>query len=194
MTAHLREAWRARIQRTADRGTMYHLADKVDFRLDPNKHPANNTTWGGDMPEAGIFLGASVEAWVNGYGYWRPWVVEFAVPPDLKDLEGVTGGYSQEMFVPASHYDKLRMTRVVPLDAHCREEFGEWGWTEEFFETTFDTEEPISAADLGRYGLWRSYRYPGDARQTSPQWQAAYKKRVKRYARESGRGNGVYGV
>lgn len=171
-------------------GVLYHLADKADFRLDPTFRPQNNTTWGGNYPP-GIFLGSSVEAWVNGYGYWRPWVVEFEAPSDLRQLEGVSGGYSGEVFVPAEHFDRLRLVRVVPLDAHCREQFGDYGWTERWFGTTFDTEEPIPPEDENNYFRWRGYRYPGDARQADSGWRARYEKRVKEFERKN-RGKGAY--
>ena len=166
---------------------MYQVTDTADFKLKPAKRPTNNSTLGGDW-DPGIFLADSVEAWVNGYGYWRPWVVEFDVsglqPGDYKFREG------REVLVKAEAYPRLQLIRVVPLDAHCREIFGEYGWTEQFFETDFQTNEPI---DLSLRFPIRGYHYPGDARNESADWQAYYKKRVKDYARKSGRGNGVYG-
>ena len=54
---------------------MYHLTTRANFRLNPKMRAQNNSTLGGDW-EPGIFLGESVEYWVNGYGYWRPWVVD----------------------------------------------------------------------------------------------------------------------
>lgn len=161
---------------SAATNVLYHLADKVDFKLDPKRHPENNTTLGGNWPEAGIFLSDSVERWVNGYGYWRPWVVEFEVVGSLDEFRG----YSGEVFVPAEKYDQLRIKRVLPLDAHCREEFQDWGWTESYFETDFETNEPISGRLPG------GYRYPGDARQVSATWQAYYKKRVTDFRRKQG--------
>lgn len=178
---HLQEAWARRIEasKTAASNVLYHLADKVDFKLDPNFHPENNTTWGGDWPEAGIFLGKSVEAWVNGYGYWRPWVVEF----EVSGVDLNWGGYSGEVFVPATDFDKIRISRVIPLDAHCREEYGDWGWVEDNDGITFDTEEPFERKG---YHDWSGYRYPGDARQSDPAWRARYEKRVRAFARSKG--------
>lgn len=174
---------------TASTGKLYHLTDKVDFRPDPKKRPQINTTIGGEMPP-GIFLTPSPEGWVNGYGYWRPWVIEFDAP----DLDAMEGAWREgnEVFIPAAHYDKLRMGRVMPLDGYCREEYQDWGWTESFFGTTFDTNTPITEEQQRGYHNWPGYRSP-DARQMDPAWQASYKKRVKDYARKSGRGNGVYG-
>lgn len=165
--------------KTASGGKLYHLADVVDFRLDPNFHPENNTTLGGDWHEPGIFVAPDVERWVNGYGYWRPWVVEFDVP------SGVGKNFGGETFIPATEFDQIRIARVVPLDAWAREEYGEWGWTEEFYGTDFRTGEPIDPRDRSAN---RGYRYPGDARQEDRGWQAQYAQRVQDFARESGRG------
>ena len=156
---------------------LYHLTAKVDFRLDPKFRPQNNTTMGGKWPEPGIFLTDSVEHWGNGYGYWQPWVVEFDVPG------GVGQNFGRETFVPATEFDRLRMVRVIPLDAYCREVYGGWGWSESDLETTFDTFEPIGVKELNNYYLWRGYRYPGDARSTDPGWQDAYKKRIQKWRR-----------
>lgn len=161
---------------------MYHLTTRADFKLDPKARPQNNSTLGGDW-EPGVFLGLSVEHWVNGFGYWRPWVVEFDTSALLhEDIVFSEGG---ESLVSASAYPRLLIKRVVPLDAHCREQFGECGWTEQFFETDFRTGLPISCAPGGQ----RGYHYAGDARQEPADWRKAYARRVKRYAVKSGRGS-----
>jgi hypothetical protein len=95
-----------------------------------------------------------VERWVNGYGYWRPFVVEIKVDPSVMSAPGVHGRYGGELFVPATAFDKLTVQRVIPLDAHAREEFGEAGWIEAALGTEFDTGKPIQP----RY---RDYRYLG---------------------------------
>lgn len=171
--------------------SLYHLTDDVSFRLDPNFRPENNTTLGGDWPEPGIFLAPDIEHWVNGYGYWRPWVVEFEVPSSVMSSEGV-GQYGREVFIPARYFGQIRITRVLPLDGYAREVFGEWGWTEEWFETTYDTFEPISEDELQGRFPWRGYRSP-DARQMGGSWHSQYSKRVRDYMNKSGRAGGVYG-
>ena len=170
---------------------MYHLTAKVDFRLDPNKHPQNNTTWGGDWPDPGIFVttGWGVEHWCNGYGYWQPWVVEFDMGSVMSD-ERVRAYEGDEVFVPATVFDKIRITRVIPLDAHCREVYGALGWTESDTGTYFDTFEPIPEEIQAKdWYAMKGYRYPGDARQTDSTWQSAYAKRVRKY--RSGRTNAI---
>lgn len=166
---------------------MYHLTTQADFKLDPKKRPRNNTTLGGDWAP-GIFLGVDVEHWVNGFGYWRPWVVEV-------DTSGLTDGdvtffEGGEALVAAAAYPRLRIIRVVPLDAHCREVFGEHGWTESFFGTDFLTGQAIDRS----HGAHRGYRYSGGVKLLSGEWRKAYARRVKIFAKKSGRGNGVYGV
>jgi hypothetical protein len=159
---------------------MYHLTTTADFKLRPRKRPTNNTTMGGSW-ESGIFLCRSPEAWVNGHGYWRPWVVEFdttALEPGDLSFEK---GYSGEVLVKASAYPRLRILRVVPLDAHCREIFGERGWTENSLGTDFRSGENLPAEQPRRE--MRGYRYPGDARNEPGDWQKAYSKRVSSHAK-----------
>lgn len=165
---------------------LYHLTAKVDFRLDPKKRPQNNTTMGGTL-EPGIFLCRDVETWANGYGYWQPWVVEFEVPDAV--LSGsISRGYGGEVYVPAEFYPQLRILRVLPIDAYCREKFQDWGWTEDATGLTFDTEEPLppkekgSWSDHGRFP-YPGYRYHGDARHTDAAWQARYKARITKFRR-----------
>jgi hypothetical protein len=161
--------------------TLYHLADKADFQLNPNFKPQNNSTMGGDWPEPGLFVtkdAHGIEGWVNGYGYWRPWVVELEGNVEVKSFGG------GDNFVPATEFGKLRVSRVVPLDAFCRELYGALGWTESHYGTYFDTFEKIPEDVL--QNDWRAmqgYRYSGDARNTDRSWQDAYKKRVRSFAR-----------
>ncbi|MDX1408560.1 MAG: hypothetical protein R3330_10520 [Saprospiraceae bacterium] len=156
-------------------GALYHIADDINFRLDPTFHPENNTTLGGDWSEPGIFLTKSPEHWLNGYGYWRPYVIEF------------TGAVGQdhgsfETFVPATNFSRMSISRVMALDGYCREEFGEWGWTEDYFETYYDTFEPIPEEEMRGYGQWSGYRAP-DVRGWSGSWQSKYKARVREFGK-----------
>ena len=186
--AERRMRYNGSMERTARATTLYHLTDTVDFRLDPNYRPQNNTTWGGDLSPR-IFLTPRVETWVNGYGYWRPWVVEFSVDPAIYDFEWATGGYGGEVEVRAENYDMLRITRVLPLDAWCRETYGEFGWVEMWEERTFDTREVIEIGSWSRpLNPPRGYRYPGDARRESASWQREYAERVERFRLQRGAG------
>lgn len=170
---HLLAQWR-----TASSGGLYHIADDINFTPDPTYHPENNTTLGGDWPEPGIFLTRSPESWLNGFGYWRPWIVEFS---------GAEGSdFGNEVFVPATNFGQMRITRVMALDGWCREEFGEWGWTEDYFETYYDTFEPIPEEEFRypsggyRSGSWSGYQAP-DVRGWGGAWQSAYRQRVEEF-------------
>jgi GNAT superfamily N-acetyltransferase/ADP-ribose pyrophosphatase YjhB (NUDIX family) len=142
----------------------YHLTDKPKFKLDPNYAPEDNAIAIEDRSgRKGIYLATDVERWVNGHGYWRPFVVEIKVDPSVK--ENASGRYGGEMFVPAELFDKLNIERVIPLDAYAREHFGAHGWIEEELRKEFDTGKPID--DQERYPF-HGYRYAGpDVRQMS---------------------------
>lgn len=135
--------------------TWYHLTGRSKFTLDPKFTPADNALAIEDRSgRPGIYLGRSVETWVNGFGYWRPFVVEIKVDPSVTSEPGVRGRWGDEMFVPASSFDKLTIQRVIPLDAYAREEFGEPGWIESSLGVEFDTGDPVQKK-------YKGYRYPG---------------------------------
>lgn len=169
---------------------MYHLTSKADFKLNPKKRPANNSTLGGDW-DPGIFLTNSPEKWVNGYGYWRPFVAEFDTsalrPEDLRLAPGQ--GVSGEILVKADAYPRLKLMRVVPLDAHARETYGEPGWTETFFDKDYRTDDKPPS----ERGALKGWKYQGTAKDEPVEWQKAYASRIKKFAKKSGRANGAYG-
>jgi hypothetical protein len=154
--------------------TWYHLTDRARFKLDPNFAPADNAIAIVDRSgRPGIYLGEDVEVWVNGHGYWRPFVVVFQVDPSVVNDPGVHGRYGREMFVPASSFDKLTIERVIPLDAYAREVYGESGWIESNLGVEFDTGKPIQE----RY---KGYHYPGpDVRVMSQAEVARLKKQLR---------------
>lgn len=142
--------------------TWYHLTERAKFKLDPKFTPADNAVAIEDRSGLpGIYLGQSVEKWVNGFGYWRPFVVEFKVDPSVLKDPGVHGRYGGEMFVPATSFAKLLIQRIIPLDAYAREEYGEPGWIEDALGMEFDTGEPIPKRGTPEYNKYRGYRYPG---------------------------------
>jgi hypothetical protein len=157
--------------------TWYHLTDRARFKLDPKCTPADNAFAIEDRSgRPGIYLGRSVESWVNGFGYWRPFVVEFKVDPSVMSDPGVHGRWSDEMFVPASSFDKLTIQRVIPLDAYAREEFGEPGWIESGLGVEFDTGDPV----VERSRKYKGYRYPGpDVRTMASADVARLKKQLR---------------
>ena len=138
--------------------TSYHLTDDPKFALDPDKNPANNTTWGGDWPHKGLFVTDSPERWLNGYDYVRPFVAEIE-HPKLKDI----GGYGGERFLPAEHFPKSKVKRVIPLDEHAREEYHDYGWIESFHGTDSKGDKLPEAGEWGNRSRsdLEDYHYTG---------------------------------
>lgn len=159
----------------------YHLTDRAKFKLDSKFAPADNAVAIEDRSgRPGIYLGQSVERWVNGFGYWRPFVVEFHVDSEVMQDPGVHGRYGGEMFVPATSFNRLKIERVIPIDAYCREEFGAPGWIESELGREFDTGNPLPPG----HSPYRGYRYPGPDVRTMP---AAEANRLKKDLRKAKR-------
>lgn len=160
--------------------TWYHLTERAKFKLDPRFTPADNAVAIEDRSgRAGIYLAPEVEPWVNGHGYWRPFVVEIQVDPSVKNDPGVGGRWGGELFIPASSFGKLTIRRVLPIDAHAREKYGQHGWIERDLGREFDTEKPIVAKDW-EYPF-RGYRYTGPDVRDMPQ---AKTDQLKRWLRQ----------
>ncbi len=162
---------------------LYHITDKSRFKLDPAYEPQDNAISIEDRSgRKGIYTAPSVESWVNGHGYARPFVAELHVPKSVADkLSGRWGG---EKFIPAEHFDKVRLGRVIPIDAHAREQYGEYGWFEGESGEEFDTGKKIDASARSPF---KGYKYAGkDAREMSPEevktlrarFKAGYKARL----------------
>jgi hypothetical protein len=175
----------------------WHITDNPKFALDPNYRPENNTTLGGHM-KPGIFLGRDPGAWVDLHNYVRPYVAEIHAHPDIDQAEGVHGGYSGEKYVPAEHFDKLKVHRVIPLDAHAREEYGASGRIEEYHGTRFEDDKPLPKrfGNVEPYNYEdpyrahtdfktmprKPYRYPGpDVRDMSPAEHARHASRASEF-------------
>jgi hypothetical protein len=160
----------------------YHLTDRAAFALDPRYAPEDNALAIEDRSgRPGIYIAPAnkVEAWVNGHGYWRPFVVEIEVDPSVLSDPGVHGRWGGERFIPAASFGKLRVARVIPLDAFAREQYGDYGWIEDTLGTTFDTHAPISSGHGSRL---RGYRYEGpDVRAMSPQQIQDHKRRLRAF-------------
>ena len=176
--------WVARLPTAADKaGTgerWYHLTDNAKFELDPDYTPQDNAVAIEDRSgRAGIYLAPDVETWVHAHNYWRPYVVELAVDPSVKSDPGVHGRWGGEMFVPASAFDKLRVLRVIPLDAHAREVFEDYGWVEEWEGQAFDTGELLPRTRGRRLP---GYRYEGpDVRDMPPKEAREHKLRLRSF-------------
>lgn len=163
---------------------LYHLTDNPKFALDPNYAPVDNSIsiYSRDG-QRGIYLCPDPEQWVNGYNYVRPYLAEFSADPSLENVADLYGRWGGELFVPAEHFDKLRLVRLVPLDAYAREHYGAHGWIEEHHGTTFDAEQPIPSRPLYPF---RPYRYAGpDVRQLSEADTARHRARWAAYMRDN---------
>lgn len=166
-------AHRVAVRYLVANSTWYHLTERAKFKLDPKFAPADNAVAIEDRSgQPGIYLGPDVERWVNGFGYWRPFVVEFKVDSSVMKDPGVHGRYGGELFVPATAFDKLTIQRIIPIDAYAREEYGEPGWIEGELGIEFDTGEPIPRQGApGWAEAWKkykNYRYPGPDVRTMP--------------------------
>jgi 8-oxo-dGTP pyrophosphatase MutT (NUDIX family)/ribosomal protein S18 acetylase RimI-like enzyme len=147
---------------------LYHLTDRSRFKLDPSFAPQDNSISIVDRSgRKGIYTAPNVESWVNGYGYARPFVAELHVPKSLLSEKGVGGRWGGEVFIPSEHFDKVKVHRVIPIDAHAREQYGEYGWFEGALGTGFDTGKMI---DTKARAPFKGYKYTGkDVRSMSPE-------------------------
>jgi hypothetical protein len=169
---------------------MYHLTDKPKFKPNPEFAPEDNAVAIEDRSgQKGIYLAKDPAAWVAGHGYVRPYVAEFKVDPAVEKSPGVHGRYGGEMFVPGGQFDKIKLNRVIPLDAHAREEYGGPGWIEEHHGTEFDTGKPIENpgwnAPVSAHYPYRGYHYPGpDVRDMPKEQTDEHRKRWRAYLKD----------
>lgn len=145
--------------RRAPQVILHHLTDCASFTLNAEFCPADNSLAIVDRSgRAGLYVG-DVEKWVNGFGYWRPFVVELRVDPAAL----VSGRWGGESFIPARDFDKVTVLRVIPLDAYAREHYGEHGWVESRLGREFDTGKPIKERGWNQPYTYpfEGWRYPG---------------------------------
>jgi GNAT superfamily N-acetyltransferase len=197
---HLTPAWRQQIDKddphghgygktaAAGHASLFHITDRPDFKLDPHHTPDDNTMAIQQRAKPGLFAAGDkhgVEHWVNGQGYVRPYVAEVHVPAQHVQ----SGRWGGEKFLPAEHFDKAKVHRVVPLDAIAREQYGDHGWIEDHHGTEFDTGKPIprpGSAGWSPSHFGNEYHYDGpDARDMSPEQHAHHKQRALDYLREN---------
>ena len=149
----------------ADPVKLYHITNKANFKLNPNYAPQDNSVAIYDRSgQKGIYLTSDVEKWVNGHDYIRPFVAEIYAERSALDHDRV-GRWGGEIFIPADQFDKLKVTRVVPLDVIARETYGQHGWIEGSHGHEFDTGKEITAK--GYEYPFRDYVYDRDVRNMS---------------------------
>lgn len=147
--------------------TLYHITSNPRFKLDPNFEPQDNSISIADRSgHRGIYVTADVEPWVNGHGYWRPFVAEIQADPSALDHDTL-GRWGGEIFIPASQFDKLTVSRVMPIDAWCREHYGVHGWLEGSIDREFDTDKDITAQPWEQ--PFKDWRYEHDVRDMTDQ-------------------------
>jgi len=178
------ERWKT-LSEAAGPVKLYHITNKPNFKLNPNHAPEDNAISLQDRSgHRGIYLTPDVEPWVNGHGYIRPFVAEIYADPSALDHDTV-GRWGGEIFVPADQFDKLKVHRVVPLDAIAREQYGVHGWIEGSHGHEFDTGNEITARGWDR--PFRDYQYDRDTRSMSREevkqikqhFNVGYKARLK---------------
>jgi hypothetical protein len=174
---YLMREWINLLESAATPLTLYHITDKGNFKLNPEFEPTDNAISISDRSgNKGIYLTPNVEKWVNGHGYIRAFVAEISVDPSALEHDRI-GRYGGEIFIPASQFDKLRVNRVIPIDALCREEFGLHGWTEQASGIEFDTGQPITAKNWEQ--PFRGWTYPHDTRKMPADEVRVIKQRFK---------------
>lgn len=165
---------------------LYHITNKANFKLNPNYAPEDNSiAIFSRAGHKGIYLTRDVEPWVNGHDYMRPFVAEIYADPSALDHDTV-GRWGGEIFVPADQFNKLKVNRVIPLDAIAREQYGTHGWIEGSHGHEFDTGKEITAKDYRGYPF-KGYKYDKDARnmtgdevkQIRQHFNVGYKARLK---------------
>lgn len=141
----------------------FHLTDDPRFALNPEFVPEDNALAIRPREAAGLYVAkdkGDIEKWINRYGYLRPFVVEIEAPEGSVRDERWGG----EGFLPADQFDEVRIKRVIPVDAHAREVFGDYGWVEDTIGRQFDTNEPTPQQQMFGPRVERpgpGYRYDG---------------------------------
>lgn len=113
--------WSSR-RASADHDVLYHLTDKHHFALDPEYAPQDNTFAIEDRSGRKGLYGVTDSWGVNSWrakGYQRPYVAEVHVPKGFAQ----DGRWGNEKFLPAEHYDKATVHRVMPVDQHEAETY-----------------------------------------------------------------------
>jgi hypothetical protein len=170
---------------SGDTVKLYHITDNSKFNLDSNFAPEDNSIAVNDRSgQRGIYLTPDVGQWFQGHGYTRPFLAEFHVPKSLLEHKDISGRWGGEKFIPSHLHDQIKLHRVIPVDAHAREEYGQHGWIEGASGKEFDTGKAITAK------AWESpfkgYKYAGkDVRDMSSAEVSGLKQHFKQ-AEKSG--------
>jgi 8-oxo-dGTP pyrophosphatase MutT (NUDIX family)/GNAT superfamily N-acetyltransferase len=164
-----------------DYDTLYHITDQHHFALDPEHAPQDNAFAIQDRSHyKGLYATKDPDTW-RAQGYHRPYVAELHVPHGLAQQERWHG----ESFIPAEHFDKVKVNRVIPFDAHQREKWGEPGTIESYHGTHYQTNQPLK-----KKPGWESSDYyeadenepaTKDVRDFTPKEHTRHLKRLREY-------------
>jgi hypothetical protein len=167
----------------ADHHVFYHVTDNPNFELSTTHRPHLNLEGGEDEHrEPGIHMAdhEGINRWMGTGGYIRPYMVELHAHPELDDHPDTEHGFARERYVPAKHYDKLKVHRVIPLDAWDREQGG-YGHMEQSLGSEYDTGAPIASSHEDRpYRPRTPYTGP-DAREMTPEQHQHHTDRYDRF-------------
>jgi hypothetical protein len=173
------KAWAEKTS-SRDHDVTYHLTDNPHFALNPEHQPEDNALSISPRTHKGLYTTERPESWVNGHDYVRPYLAEIHTPKGVAQDERWGG----EKFVPAEHFDKVKVHRVIPLDAHVREEYGSPGWIEGHHGDAFDTGKPLKRGEWGEpdHRQFSGYHYDGpDVRDMTPEQHQQHYDRWKGY-------------
>lgn len=163
-----------------DHETWYHLTDQHHFDLNPEHSPQDNAFAIQDRSGyKGLYVTKRPEHWFNGQGYKRPYVAEIHAPHGIAQPERWGG----EHFIPAEHFDKVKVHRVIPWDAHCREEYGEPGHVETYHGTHYQTDKPLKPSPISSsyYVQDENEPEPKDVRSFTDEEHTRHLKRMRDY-------------
>lgn len=171
--------------------TLYHLTDNPKFNPDPNIDPPENALSIMSDNRKGIYLTESPEHWINRYDYVRPFVAEVEVDEGVLSLASTPGG--AQVFLPAEDFGSMKMKRLMPIDEYAREEYGDYGWVETYYdeigEGKFHEGEGGFGPDAKPWvpaPFGHDYRYEGpDVRDMTVEETDRLAARVKQYLIES---------
>jgi 8-oxo-dGTP pyrophosphatase MutT (NUDIX family)/GNAT superfamily N-acetyltransferase len=164
-----------------DHEVTYHLTDNPHFALNPDHQPEDNALSIRPREHKGLYTAERPSDWTGTQGYVRPYVAEIHSPKGVATDERWGG----EKFIPAEHFDKVKVHRVIPLDAHEREAFGEHGRIESHHGSEFDSGKPIERDGWDqppRHHFGEGYHYDGpDVRDMTPEQHTQHYNRWKGY-------------
>ena len=168
--------YRELIVENAEPVVLYRISAKPTVKLNPTYAPEDNSLSLVDRSgHKGIYLTKDVERWVNGHGYLRAFVAEIYADPSALEHDTI-GRWGGEIFVPADQFPKLKVNRVIPLDAYARETYGGHGWLEDSHGISFDTGQEIDYKNYAPYP--KGYRYEHDVRSMPPEQVKVLKQRA----------------